>query len=108
MDRSGQSSLLPMRSLASFTINAVEQDNSPALTAEEHRDISATKGTGSESDQVDTFRPGEWLDGRYYVSPFGTYMHTGGSRRAFDGWGGLADKTTTLQYRHDSGNEKRR
>ncbi|MFM8330651.1 MAG: OmpA family protein [Candidatus Methylumidiphilus sp.] len=30
----------------------------------------------------------EFLDDRFYVSPFGTYLHGGGDRNGFDGWGG--------------------
>lgn len=30
----------------------------------------------------------EWLDDRFYLAPFGTYMHPGGDRKGFDGWGG--------------------
>ena len=29
----------------------------------------------------------EFLDDRFYVSPFGTYVHGGGDRNSFDGWG---------------------
>lgn len=28
------------------------------------------------------------IDTRWYVAPFGTYMHSGGDRQASDGWGG--------------------
>ncbi len=30
----------------------------------------------------------EFLDDRFYVAPFGTYVHGGGDRNSFDGWGG--------------------
>lgn len=30
----------------------------------------------------------EFLDDRFYVAPFGTYLHGGGDRSGFDGWGG--------------------
>ena len=30
----------------------------------------------------------EFLDDRFYVAPFGTYLHGGGDRNGFDGWGG--------------------
>ena len=30
----------------------------------------------------------EFLDDRFYVAPFGTYLHGGGDRHGFDGWGG--------------------
>ena len=30
----------------------------------------------------------EWLDDRFYLSPFGTFMQPGGDRKAFAGWGG--------------------
>ncbi len=30
----------------------------------------------------------DFLDDRFYVAPFGTYVHGGGNRNSFDGWGG--------------------
>ena len=30
----------------------------------------------------------EFLDDRFYAAPFGTYVHGGGDRNSFDGWGG--------------------
>ena len=30
----------------------------------------------------------EYLDDRFYAAPFGTYVHGGGDRNSFDGWGG--------------------
>lgn len=30
----------------------------------------------------------EYLDDRFYVAPFGTYLHGGGDRNGMDGWGG--------------------
>lgn len=30
----------------------------------------------------------EFLDDRFYIAPFGTYLHGGGDRHGFDGWGG--------------------
>lgn len=30
----------------------------------------------------------EFQDDRFYLAPFGTYMHGGGDRNGFDGWGG--------------------
>jgi OOP family OmpA-OmpF porin len=30
----------------------------------------------------------EFLDDRFYLAPFGTYVHGGGDRNSFDGWGG--------------------
>lgn len=30
----------------------------------------------------------EFQDNRWYVAPFGSFIHTGGDRRASDGWGG--------------------
>ncbi len=30
----------------------------------------------------------EFLDDRFYAAPFGTYLHGGGDRNGFDGWGG--------------------
>ena len=30
----------------------------------------------------------DFLDDRFYVAPFGTYVHGGGDRNSFDGWGG--------------------
>ena len=29
----------------------------------------------------------EFLDDRFYAAPFGTYVHGGGDRNSFDGWG---------------------
>jgi OOP family OmpA-OmpF porin len=31
---------------------------------------------------------GEFLDDRFYVAPYGTYLNGGGDRNGFDGWGG--------------------
>ncbi len=30
----------------------------------------------------------EFLDDRFYIAPFGTYLHGGGDRNGLDGWGG--------------------
>jgi OOP family OmpA-OmpF porin len=44
---------------------------------------SAMTGTAALADD-----DGEFLDDRFYIAPFGTYVHTGGDRHGFDGWGG--------------------
>ncbi len=30
----------------------------------------------------------DYVDDRFYIAPFGTYLHGGGDRNGFDGWGG--------------------
>lgn len=35
-----------------------------------------------------TAQADEFLDDRFYVAPFATYLHGGGDRHGFDGWGG--------------------
>lgn len=35
-----------------------------------------------------TYSSSEFLDDRFYIAPFGSYLHTGGDTQGFDGWGG--------------------
>jgi OOP family OmpA-OmpF porin len=71
----------PLLAIAAFTglgvisaVQAAPYEDEPAPAAE---------STAAYEDNPDTF-----LDNRWYLAPFGTYIDTGGDRDAKDGWGG--------------------
>jgi OmpA-OmpF porin, OOP family len=73
--------------LYSQIINAIEQRSTShgaalgqSMTNEFH---SEEPDVAVEHASTDT-----WTDDRFYIAPFGTYLHSGGGRRAYDGWGG--------------------
>ncbi|MFO1418257.1 MAG: OmpA family protein [Methylotetracoccus sp.] len=78
---------LALTGLATSGVQAAEQGQdmtaAPEATASEAAPVA--EGAAVEAAPVAS---DEWVDDRFYIAPFGTYMHSGGDRRAYDAWGG--------------------
>jgi OOP family OmpA-OmpF porin len=70
-----------------MTATSVDSTGAAASAADTGMDAAATADTATEAAAAPV-TSNEWLDDRFYLAPFGTFMQPGGDRKAFGGWGG--------------------